>query len=68
MPILFIPKKGRILRLYVDYKALNTVTKKDRTLLPLIKNILERLPSGAVYTKLDLKNAYYRIRIRPSNK
>ena len=66
--ILFILKKGRTLYLYVDYSAFNTVTKKDRTPLLLIKNILKYLSSAAVYTKLDLKNAYYRIRIRPGNK
>lgn len=63
-PILFVPKKGGKLRLCVDYRALNRVTRKDRTPLPLIAEILDRLSSAKVYTKLDLREAYHRLRIR----
>lgn len=63
-PILFVPKKGGQLRLCVDYRGLNKVTQKDRTPLPLMHEILDRLSSSTVYTKLDLKDAYHRLRIR----
>jgi transposase InsO family protein len=63
-PILFVPKKGGKLRLCVDYRGLNKITKKDRTPLPLINEILDRLSSAENYTKLDLKDAYRRLRIR----
>jgi hypothetical protein len=63
-PILFVPKKGGTLRLCVDYRSLNRITKKDRTPLPLIGEILDRLSSAKLMTKIDLKDAYYRIRIR----
>ena len=62
-PILFVPKKDGGLRLYVDYRALNKVTVKNRHPLPLISETLNRLGGLAVYTKLDLRNAYHRIRI-----
>ena len=39
-PILFAQKLGGGLRFYVDYKALNALTKKDRYLLPLIYKTL----------------------------
>jgi hypothetical protein len=35
-PILFIPKSGRKLRLYVDYHHLNEITIKNQYALPLI--------------------------------
>ena len=38
-PILFILKKNRKLRIYIDYKQLNSIIKKDRYLLPLINKI-----------------------------
>jgi hypothetical protein len=38
-PILFVPKKGGELRIYVDYRQLNDITIKDRHLLPLINEI-----------------------------
>lgn len=63
-PVLFVPKTGGQLRLCVDYRELNKITKKDRTALPLIGEILDRLVGAKRFTKLDLKDAYYRLRIR----
>lgn len=63
-PILFIPKKDGTLRLCVDYRGLNQVTVKNRYPLPLISELLDRLNGAKVFSKLDLKDAYYRIRIR----
>lgn len=63
-PVIFVPKKGGKLRLCVDYRGLNRITKKDRTPLPLISEILDRLSGTKYYTKLDLKDAYHRLRIR----
>jgi len=63
-PILFVPKKDGGLRLCVDYRGLNKVTKKNRYPLPLISETLDRLVGAKVFTKLDLKDAYHRLRIR----
>ena len=63
-PILFVPKKGGGLRLCVDYRGLNKVTIKDRCPLPLISETLDRLQGCKYFTKLDLKDAYHRIRIK----
>jgi hypothetical protein len=38
-PILFVPKKEGELRMYIDYRQLNSITIKDRHLLPLINEI-----------------------------
>ena len=63
-PILFVPKKDGGLRLCVDYRGLNKVTKKNRYPLPLISETLDRMVGAAVFTKLDLKDAYHRLRIK----
>lgn len=63
-PILFVPKKDGSLRLCVDYRGLNAVTIRNRTPLPLISETLDRLRRSKTFTKLDLKDAYHRIRIR----
>ena len=42
-PILFVPKKDRKMRLCVDYRALNEVTVKNSYLLPLIRDLQDRL-------------------------
>ena len=56
--ILFIKKKDSSLCLAVDYCGLNKITKKDRYPLPLIPDLLDRLCSAHVFTKLDLCGAY----------
>ena len=66
--ILFIPKKGGKLRLYINYYTLNQLIYKDHTLLSLISKILDYLASLTIFTKLDLQNTYYQIRIYSSNK
>ena len=63
-PILFVPKKDGGLRLCVDYRGLNAVTIKNRHPLPLITETLDRLSGAKVFSKLDLKDAYHRIRIK----
>ena len=52
------------MRLCVDYRELNKVTIKNRYSLPLINETLNRLNKVKRFTKLNLKDAYYRIRIR----
>jgi hypothetical protein len=62
--ILFILKKDGSLRLCVDYRNLNKIIIKNRHSFPLIGKILDRLNGTAIYTKFDLKETYYRIRIK----
>lgn len=62
-PILFVPKPDGTLRLCVDYRGLNTATKKNRYPLPLIGEIIERVAGAKIFTKFDLRDAYHRIRI-----
>ena len=57
-PILLAKKPDGSFRLYVDYRALNKVTIKNRYLLPLMTDLRERLNMAKVFTKLDLKNGY----------
>lgn len=66
-PILFVPKKDGTLRLCVDYRRLNKVTIKNRYTLPLISELLDRVSQAKVFSKVDLKDAYYRIRIKPGD-
>jgi hypothetical protein len=62
--IIFVPKKDGSLRLCVDYRGLNKVTIKDRTPLPLMTELRERLAKATIFTLLDLKNGYNLIRIK----
>ena len=52
----------------VDYRRLNTATRKDRYPLPCINDLLERLGKASVFTKIDLRNAYHLLHIRDGDK
>jgi hypothetical protein len=67
-PVLFAKKQGGGLRLCVDYRALNALTKKDRYPLPLIQETLNNIAKAKWFTKLDVIAAFYKIRIREGDK
>ena len=62
-PILFVKKSDGSLRLCVDYRQLNKLTKKNRYPLPLIQESLDRLKEARWFSKIDLRAAYNLIRI-----
>ena len=57
-------KKNNELRLYVDYRDLNTIIIKNRYSLSLISETLNRLCESKIFTKLNFKDVYYRFRIK----
>jgi hypothetical protein len=61
-------KKNRGLRLYVDYYSLNKLTIKNRYTLFLIGEFINRLSDAVIYIKLDIRDIYYKIRIRSDDK
>ena len=62
-PVLFVKKKNGTLRLCVDYRALNRITIKNRYPLPLAGDLMDRLSSAKIYTKIDLRVGYNNVRI-----
>jgi predicted aspartyl protease len=58
-PILFVKKPTGGLRFCIDYRKLNRLTKKDRYPLPLIDETLARLAQAKIFTKLDIRQAFY---------
>jgi len=62
-PVLFIKKKDGFLRLCVDFRRLNKITKKDQYPLPLISDLLDSLCKARIYTKIDLRHTYHLVRI-----
>lgn len=63
-PVLFKEKKDGILRLCVDFCGINRVCVENMYPVPLMENLLAHLAKGEVFTKLDLREAYYRVRIK----
>jgi len=61
-PVLFAKKGSGGWRFCVDYRRLNALTKKTGT-TTLIEETLAKLKSARFHTKLDVRQAFYRIRI-----
>ncbi len=57
--ILFISKKNETKQLCVNYRQLNKITRQNSYLLPLIKELQDRLDRVKWFTSLNLKEAYY---------
>ena len=62
-PVLFVKKPGGGIRFCVDYRRLNAITKKDRYPIPLIEETLAQLEGAKYFTKIDIRQAFYRIRM-----
>ncbi|KAK2905716.1 hypothetical protein Q8A73_009659 [Channa argus] len=62
----FVSKKDKTLRLCIDYGGLNNITIKNKYPLPLLN--FESLQDAAIFTKLDLRNAYHLVQIREGDK
>ena len=62
-PILFVKKDGS-LRLCVDYRGLNKIMVRNRYPLPLIPTLLDRLQTGHIFSKIELRGAYNPVRIK----
>ena len=60
---MFVKKLRGGIRLYIDYRKLNVITKKDRYPIPLIKETIARIIGYKIIIKLDIRKAFNRIRI-----
>ena len=62
-PVLFVCKKDGSLRLCINFRGLNKITKKDCYPLPHISDLLDSPRKARFYTKIDLHHAYHLVRI-----
>ena len=62
--MLFVGKKDGTKRPCIDYRELNKVTVRNAYPLPHIGDLLDRLATAKVFTKIDLRSAYHLVRIR----
>jgi hypothetical protein len=66
-PVIFVPKKDGTQRLYVDYRALNEVTIKNKYPLPRIDDLFDQLCGACVFSKIDLRLGYHQLKIGGCN-
>ena len=64
----YIPKKNEFLWLVQDYQKLNQVTIKNKTLLPVIGKVIDKLKEAKYFNKLDLIWKYNNVWIKEGDK
>lgn len=68
LPLLIIKKPGGSLRVYIDYRAINEITIKNRYPIPQLREILSRISRARWFTVLDIIAAFNILRIRRGDK
>ena len=60
---MFVKKLERGIRLCINYRLFNTITKKDCYLILLIKETMANIAGYRIITKLNIQKAFNKIRI-----
>jgi len=63
-----IMKADGSIRFTVDYKKLNSKTVKDNYPLPIIDDLLRELAQATYFSKMDLEQGYYCIKMDPKSR
>ena len=66
-PVTLVPKSDGSPRFCVDYRKLNSVTKRDSYPLPRICDIMDTLGRSKIFSTMDLKSAYHQIPVHPAD-
>jgi len=64
-PVFFIKKKDGSLQLVQDYRALNSMTVKNKYPLSLISELVSQLCGARYFTKLDVRWGFNNVHIKP---
>ena len=62
-PIMLAVKPGGGVRFCVNYRRLNKLTVKEAYPIPLIEEILAQLKNAKVFTKINIRQAFYKLRM-----
>jgi len=67
-PVVMVPKKNGKMRFCIDYRKLNSVTKKDNHPLPRIDELLDKFQGSKWFTSIDLKAGFWNVPIKEEDR
>ena len=62
-PIVLVKKKNGDMRMCIDFRGLNSITKRISYPIPETKHLLDCLSGSSFFSSLDLSSAYYQCEI-----
>ena len=66
-PIVLVKKEDGNCRFCVDYRKVNSITRKDAYPLPRVDDILDALAGSKVFSTLDLISGYWQVEVAPQD-
>ena len=60
-PVVIAPKKNGDIRICVDMRKANEEIKRERHITPTIDDIISKLNSAQVFSKLDKNNGFHQL-------
>ena len=67
-PIVIVKKKSGEDRFCIDYRKLNSLSKRDAFPIPRIDDTLDMLAGSKYFTHLDFKSGYWQIEVAPEDR
>ena len=66
--VVLVKKKDGSLRCCIDYRQLNSVTRKDVYPLPRIDDCLDAMSSATLFSTFDLRSSYHQVEVAPHDR
>ena len=66
-PVLVVKKKGKTLRLCIDYRQWNRVMIRNRYPLPRIDDLFDQSRGARVYSKINLRTGHHQLKVRETD-